>query len=932
MIPKTPYTPEQNMTLERLKSLYELIRRMNSVYDLPDLLEFVVERALYLTGGRRGLLLLSDDYERKLTHIAVSQGEALNQHDLEQTLSFVSTTVIKDVLDWGEPRLIADLQTDQRYEGAASKATLTFKKVRSVLAVPLKVETQLVGLIYIDHPRQSIFGQGDLDFLSAFASQSALAIYRAQQHQRQVDELTLLNQLSRSVVQVLDLDEVLTRIVNEAIRMLQIETGSVLLLDEATQELFFATSISNGQRLKIPTRLQRDQGIAGWVVTHQEPVCISQVAQDPRWFGEVETGFATRSLLCVPLQIDGRVLGVLQALNKKSPDGFNQGDIARLSAFAASATIALENARLFREASQARQLRALNELALALSSTLDLQTILNTGLEQSLLMLKAKVGAIGLRDDWSQPEIRSIQVNRGLAEAPELAERQTRLLDELLVLALNSASDKVLTFDQTQLEPYLIQFNLTEANIGAVALAPIVISGQVSGALALSCAPPDVYREEEINLLASIARFIGLSVQNSIHYTQVGAQATQLTYLNEVGSALTRSLDLGHVLKLIIAGVNTLLETERASVFLIDTETNELVLRYSTDGEANIRLPAPWQGIAGWVATHDQPALVNDTLSDPRYLRQVAKEIGYEAHSILCVPLKVEGQVIGVIEVLNKTGGQQFNHYHQVLLTELTKWAAIALHNARLFDERGQAYQRLAAEQQRRVAAETRGAMAAIILDMAHTMNNVIGAIRVWAMQMEWAAQVNPQVMLVKFKDNLHRIRQNAEEAIRLISTMTDPLEEAALTPTDVHDCLDKAVQSCWWPENVRLNRAYGPDVPLVRANAKRLEAVFHNLLSNAIQILAHRGGTIRVSTARNAAGQAEVIIADDGPGIPPELQDRVFNPGVSGKEGGLGLGLWLVETFIHQFDGTINFTTAPEKGTAFTITLKSMIREIYHA
>ena len=159
-----------------------------------------------------------------------------------------------------------------------------------------------------------------------------------------------------------------------------------------------------------------------------------------------------------------------------------------------------------------------------------------------------------------------------------------------------------------------------------------------------------------------------------------------LTYLNEVGSAMIRSLDLAHVLQVIIEGVNALLETERTSVFLIDSDTNELVLRYTTEGDADIRLPAPWQGIAGWVATYDQPALVNDTLSDPRYLRQIALETGYEANSILCVPLKVEGQMIGVIEVLNKTGDQQFNHYHQVLLTDLTQWAAIALHNARLFD------------------------------------------------------------------------------------------------------------------------------------------------------------------------------------------------------------------------------------------------------
>jgi signal transduction histidine kinase len=530
-----------------------------------------------------------------------------------------------------------------------------------------------------------------------------------------------------------------------------------------------------------------------------------------------------------------------------------------------------------------------------------------------------------LRDDWSQPEIRFIQMHQGLAQEPALAKQQMRLLDELFAWVLNCNRDKVLTLDQTSAEPALSHLNLAAVQMASLALAPITVGRQISGGLAITSPTAHIYSQEEISLLASIARIIGLSVQNAIHYNQVGTQAMHLTYLNEVGSALTRSLELAHVLKLIIAGVNTILETERTSVFLIDTGSNELVLRYSTDGEANIRLPAPWQGIAGWVATHDQPALVNDTRNDPRFLRQVAIETGFEAHSILCVPLKVEGQIIGVIEVLNKTGGQPFNSYHQVLLTELTKWAAIALHNARLFDERGQAYQRLATEQKRRVAAETRGAMAAIILDMAHTMNNVIGAIRVWATQLEQTARTSPQVALVKFKDDLHRIRENAEEAIRLISNMTDPLEEAVLAPTDVHDCLAKAVQSCWWPENVHLTQDFGADVPPVRANARRLEAVFHNLLSNAVQSLTQRGGTIRLSTGLTVSGQVEIVVADDGPGIPDELRDRVFDPGVSGKDGGLGLGLWLVETFINQFDGQIDFTTSPEKGTAFTITLQPM-------
>ena len=69
----------------------------------------------------------------------------------------------------------------------------------SVLAVPLKAESKLVGLLYIDHPGKAAFGEDDLDYLNAFANQAALAIHRAREHERQVQELTLLNKLSRSV-------------------------------------------------------------------------------------------------------------------------------------------------------------------------------------------------------------------------------------------------------------------------------------------------------------------------------------------------------------------------------------------------------------------------------------------------------------------------------------------------------------------------------------------------------------------------------------------------------------------------------------------------------------------------------------------------------------------------------------------------------------
>lgn len=933
------------MTLERLKSLYELIRRMNSVYELQELLDFVMDRALALTNGRRGLLLLRVDREPIPQQVAVMKGEVLVEQELKRILQFVSTTVVKDVLDQGEPRLISTdaplphLLADKRYEGITGQETLKFKNIRSVLAVPLKVEDEdgrsavSIGLVYIDHPNMGVFEQGDLDFLSAFANQAALAIHRTREHQRQIEKLTLLNELSRSVVQALDLDEVLTRIVAEVTRMLNVEASSVLLLDEETSELIFSTSVSNGKQLDIPIQLNKDQGIAGWVLSHGQPACVNDVTQDSRWFGEVETEFVTHSLLCVPLQLDDRAVGVLQAINKKGAYGFDSGDITLLSAFAASATIAIENAQLFQEASQARQLRALNEVAMLLSSTLDLNQIVDQGLERTLAVLKAEAGLINLITNLtqSQTDLLSVQLNR--EQSNDLAEADKRLqaLSSLTTWILGQDIQDFLTDDLFIIDnnhPAQVESQgewLSQVGIQALAIAPIRMSKMITGLVAIMNTTSYTYSLEEINLLSSIARIIGLAVQNAIHYIQMQAQTRQLAYLNRIGGALTRSLEVDRVLKVIIEGVNTLLQTELTSVFLIDEKTNELVLRYSTKANTDIRLPYPWQGIAGWVASHDKPALVNNTQSDPRHLRRIALETGYTANSILCVPLKVEGAIIGVVEVLNKTDGQQFTHYHQSLLMELTKWAAIALHNARLFDERIQAYRRLDAEQQRRIAAETRGAMAAIILDIAHTMNNVVGAIRVWASTLEQAASRTPQSPLVNFEKAIRQIRQNAEEAIKLMSTMTGPLEQAVLTPTDVHRCLDAAIRSCWWPDNIRLIKRYRADLPPVKANEGRLEAAFHNLLSNAIQALTQSGGEIEIVTGETDEGWVEVLVIDNGPGIPPDLQDHIFDPGVSGKEGSLGIGLWLVETFVHQFGGQIDCKSGVNEGATFRITLQSI-------
>ncbi len=752
---------EQKVNLKRLESLYELIKRMNSVDNLSELFEFVIDRVLSLTGGQQGLLLLNNDEQTQgLGTIAASRGFELDKPSLAQALELVSTTVINDVLKQGKPRLIVDLYADGRYEGAVSKNTARFKKIRSVLAVPLKAEEQLVGLIYIDHTREAAFDQSDLDFLNAFASQAALSIYRTRQHDQKIKELTLLNELSRSIVQVLDLNEVLTRIVDEATRMLNVETGSVLLLDKSKSEMLFSISVSKGKRVDIPIRLRIGQGIAGWVVSEGQPIYVNDVSQEPRWFGEVEEDFETSSILCVPLKLNGRVLGALQVLNKKKPYSFGSSDVALLSAFAAWATIAIENARLFEEARQVRQLRILHEAALALSSTLDLDTILSIGLEKSLTVLRAEAGAIRLINVPLFLHDSSNKTNQSLSQTLNLTAPQAQILAEYSELVLHHQVDEVIIIDQSHPMPNILGSAnlLKKLGIEALALTSIKVGQEITGILATINVQPHTYNVEEINLLGSLTQIIGLAVQNAC-----------------------------------------------------------------------------------------------------------------------------------------------------------------------LYDERVRAFQHLAAEQQRRIAAETRGAMATIILDMAHTMNNILGALRVWAQKLEIASLTKPQAMLTQFKKEITQIRQNTEEAIILISNMTGPLEEPEIAPTEVNVCLAKAIQSCWWPDHIHLHTDIATNLPLVKANAKRLETVFHNVLSNATQALGSQSGDVFVQTRALPNDWVEISITDNGPGIPFALKDLIFEPGVSSKEGGLGIGLWLVQTFIHQFGGQIELVDSGSGKTTFIITLQPM-------
>jgi GAF domain-containing protein len=181
------------------------------------------------------------------------------------------------------------------------------------------------------------------------------------ENQELKDELTVLRSSVRGLSAIQDLIQRMTPetdllallddLLNSALAVLGASDGSLLLKDEDTSELVFAIVRGEARERLTGYRLPPGRGIAGWVVEHQQATIVEDVRKDPRFYPQVDEtfGFTTQTLACVPLQEGERVVGVIEAVNKRSEREFSPEDHHLLMVVAQLATVAIRRAEEFAE-------------------------------------------------------------------------------------------------------------------------------------------------------------------------------------------------------------------------------------------------------------------------------------------------------------------------------------------------------------------------------------------------------------------------------------------------------------------------------------------------------------------------------------------------------------------------------------------------------
>jgi len=194
----------------------------------------------------------------------------------------------------------------------------------------------------------------------------------------------------------------------------------------------------------------------------------------------------------------------------------------------------------------------------------------------------------------------------------------------------------------------------------------------------------------DMGLVSPAQLKLGLKEQEKSLETYLSLENQKLGVTIEIGSIVNSTLNLAEVLYLIMIHANRVTNSAASTLMLLDEETGDLVFSVPTgpkeDKLVDIRIPKG-EGIAGWVAENEQPLLVADVREDPRFYAKIDEKVGFQTQSILCVPLKAKTKLIGVLEVINKQNGGNFNKEDELLLSMFGYQAAAAIENARLYSE-----------------------------------------------------------------------------------------------------------------------------------------------------------------------------------------------------------------------------------------------------
>jgi PAS domain S-box-containing protein len=559
---------------------------------------------------------------------------------------------------------------------------------------------KILGIMSVDDPLGGrIPDRMTIETLELFANQAAIAVenaYLFSDLQQRLNNLTLFNEVSRSINAQLDLESLLVTVLDAACELVSSSHATIFLRDAAADGKFVPRQ-TVGYDLAQISMLQfgPNEGLVGALIADPRALIVPNVDEDPRYVATEMTG-ALKSVLLVPLSVAGQLIGVLTA-DKPVPNAFSNTDLVVLSTLADQAAVAIENARLFEAEREQRALsETLRDLSTALGRSLNVNDVLDQMLNQVSRIVPYDAGNIMMIEEPGRlvRVVRSRGYDRiepGLSTTVMALRFSVR---DTINLRQVAETGRPLIIADTHEFAGWIETPAT-AWVRSYLCAPLRARDQVVGFFNLDSGQPDFFTNIHAERLMAFAAQAAVAIENARLYEETQLRLQDQSLLYEAGQAISSSLEFNQVLETMSTQLVRATNAQIVLIQLWDRATDQITTIYrqikTTEGLRDMELlekpfaPTDYLKVAQYLRDRRNISLrVNDDDLDP-LLRARMQDTGLLW--IVEVPIVSRDEVLGLVRLGDTRFDRMLSDSEVQVIETLINQAAIAMSNARLYDQ-----------------------------------------------------------------------------------------------------------------------------------------------------------------------------------------------------------------------------------------------------
>ncbi len=454
-------------------------------------------------------------------------------------------------------------------------------------------------------------------------------------------------------------------------------------------------------------------------------------------------------------------------------------------------------------------------------------------------------------------------------------------------------------------------------------IVPIKSGQNKVGAFIFGTTDENEYTEDDLIISQLYGLQVAVALNNASFVEDARKRISQIESMNEISRILNTTLNINQLLEQTAQAIQKNFNYFDVTLFLLSKDQTELILKAHSGSYADF-LPRDYrqkitEGIIGWVARNGEYALVNDVTQDPRYK-------SYEYHSTkseLALPIKIEGELVGVMNIEEKNL-YAFDEMDVVVLQTLCEQIAGALKNAKLFEEVKSANEKL--QELDTMKSEFLGIVSH---DFRSPLSSIILAGKSLLKNEEIQNNQRFREYLQLIVDQANRLNQLAEDTLQITK-----IESGQVSITwkivNTERMLKEAISAVRISNRHKVSYYIDPNVSYVQADPAKLRQVVQNLISNAVKY-SPNGGNINIEIKEHNKDEILFSISDEGIGIKPEQKEKLFQKfsRVDSEHTktikGTGLGLWICKEIVEAHKGRIWVESEFGKGSTFKFVIKKL-------